>query len=235
MRSEGGLGEGVWGNVVTVVSEVRGMGRSGRRGRGTGWASLQAVWLGAITMLVTAAPEPVSADSYWNLPQRVSPDNTDVSVEIVTGDAVFVATVRDLAGRIWLGDPAQPGSLRGELRVSPHGISTGDPLRDLQVGAWIGALGGSAVTVSLAAVESGGCVPHEVDRGRRCSGVLQSDVGIAGDRGPLRFPFTLMREGRGYRIEGAHSISAPGGGPPGPLALLAAVVRRVTIRFASRW
>lgn len=170
------------------------------------------------------------ADTHWNLPADVTDRNTTLSVSVETGSGVLSGAVRALSGKMWLADPKDPTTIRAQIEVPPTDFETGNRERDLQLRAVALALGAGAASLDLKAANSS-CFPGYVKLGRPCEGKLVGDLSFQGVRRPIDLPFTIRRDGFGYRVEGRLTLPGSAFVVADELKLILGFLKRVTVSY----
>lgn len=184
----------------------------------------------AFLVLLPFSAVSLAADTHWNLPAEVTDRNTTLAVSVETGSGVVSGVVRDLSGKMWLADPADPTTIRARIEVPPTDFETGNRERDLQLRGVALALGAGAASLDLKAANSS-CFPGYVKLGRPCEGKLVGDISFQGVRRPIDLPFTIRREGFRYRVEGRLTLPGSALAVADELKLILGFLKRVTVSY----
>jgi len=128
-------------------------------------------------------------------PLRVDREATEVAATVSATLHQFEAVVRDYQAAVEI-DPDTGSPTSARFAFEPEQLDTGKPRRDREMLEWLGGEEAPAIVFELAEVRSDG----------ELAWVALGHLSLNGVREVVRLPFSLRREGREIRIEGAYLL-----------------------------
>ncbi len=170
------------------------------------------------------------------LPQgtELSDRNTDISFVLNASAFPIRGTASNIKGKLWLEDPQNEGSLKGEMRVPLRSMQSNNPLLDEKLRQIFQSQMNGEAVLSIESI-SNSCTPQTTKYGASCKGSMKGRIRTGGRTQAVQFPYTISAAGRGVEISGSNSFDVSlGGGSDAMFSMMTGAAPSVDVSFRVR-
>ncbi len=169
----------------------------------------------------------------WSLPVDLSDSNTTVRFSVDSTWHLVQGSTRNISGKAWLKDPANPRSVHGELSIPVATFDTDSSRRDSRLREVMAEPQFPKVEIVVDAQESL-CLPDTITPTSPCSTALSSSVTIRGVSKSFTLPTIIERTDDGFLLKGELSLQWASFGVEDPSIFIAKLKPTVTVAFEVR-
>lgn len=185
---------------------------------------------GCLTLL--DASSPVQADT-WNLPQRITSDNTKITFEVDSTWHLIEGKANQVDGEVWLSDPKDFRTVRARVTVPVERLDTDNGSRDSKMREVMHSESSPQIEFVVDKPLSTLCDPHGLSEGNETSCHLDIPGMLIINRVPKGIVLVtdISRVDGDYRVEGKATIRWRDFDIEDPSILIARLHEDVTIHI----
>ena len=185
-------------------------------------------------VLLLAAARSIADSSVCPPSIAVSDSNTSITFEVGTTWHTVRGTTRTLVGRVWLENPADYRTIRGDVHLPVKTFDTDNSSRDEELRSVMDESKFPEVRVEIK--DAGDiCPPQVLEEGKRCDSTMRALLTIRGVSREITLPYTAASDGANYLVSGSVEFSWKDFGVKDPSIFIARVHDAVRIAYSFRF
>jgi len=169
----------------------------------------------------------------WSLPIDLSDANTTVRFSVDSTWHLVQGSTRNISGKAWLKNPADPRSVHGELSIPVGTFDTESSRRDARLREVMAEPQFPAVRVVIDAGSSL-CLPDAITPTSACHTELTAQISIRGVTKSFALPTSIEQAGNGFLLKGELPLQWGDFGVEDPSIFIAKLKPTVTVTFEVR-
>lgn len=166
----------------------------------------------------------------WGLPQKLNDATTSIKFELDSTWHRVYGTASGVEGKVWLEEPSDPRSVRGEITVPVGGMKTGNFSRDQKMYSSMHHEAFPKIVMKIHGSE-GLCLPEVVVPKEPCSFTLLGALTIAEATREFSIPAKITRVDSRYEISGSFPLQWREFGIKDPSVFIARIDDEVLVKF----
>jgi len=181
--------------------------------------------------LTTFTPVYQATAEFWNLPQQLSPGNSSITFEVDSTWHLIKGTSKNFSGKLWLNDPKDFQSVRGNIILPISEFDTENESRNERMREVTHASEYPNVEFSITNFNAPQCNPTTLTENSPCNSTLEGDLTINNVTKKVIAKTSLEKNDQTYKVTGVTSIKWADFNVEDPSILVAKLYEDVNIQI----
>lgn len=173
------------------------------------------------------------AETYWNLPKKLNPQNTTLNYELDTTWHMVHGKVEQLEGEVHLAQQQDYKSIRAKVKFNVSAMDSDNEDRDEEMRQVMTAETFPQIVFNLTSIDQI-CSPEELNKINTCKYSGQGKITIRDISANLPISGEITKTADGYEISGETQLKWADFGISDPSIFIAKVYADVNIKFVLK-